>query len=295
MLTKKETGQKIVIWGSGNAFKENIHWIRSRFAILCGVDSNERNRGVIDGVRFCSPDVLKDVRPDFVLVVVKWPFYREQIAAEISQISPEMIIKYPEEFRTRSVKWSEQKGPYSETDDLGNTIFVAEGSFLTNFRITFNGMENRIDIGQGVKSGDYCKIRMEGDHNRMIIGDSSTILGMEAFISEAGTVTLGCDCMLSTGIVFYQEQSHVIFDRESGKRTNGSKNIVLHDHVWLGRNVTCLAGAEIGEGSVVGYGSVVSKRYGDHQVIAGNPGRVVRENADWERELAHEDGSGENS
>lgn len=46
--------------------------------------------------------------------------------------------------------------------------------------------------------------------------------------------------------------------------------------VWIGNNVVVLAGVNVGVGSVVGAGSVVTKDVGEYEVVVGNPARVIR-------------------
>lgn len=53
--------------------------------------------------------------------------------------------------------------------------------------------------------------------------------------------------------------------------------ICLHDNVWLGFDVCVLPGVTIGEGSVVGAGSVVCSDVPEYTLVAGNPARPVRE------------------
>ena len=48
-----------------------------------------------------------------------------------------------------------------------------------------------------------------------------------------------------------------------------------HD-VWIGEGVKCLIGVEIGDGCVVGAGSVVTKSLEPYGVYAGNPARLLR-------------------
>jgi maltose O-acetyltransferase len=46
--------------------------------------------------------------------------------------------------------------------------------------------------------------------------------------------------------------------------------------VWVGGNVTILAGITIGNGCVVGAGSVVTRDVEDYSVVVGNPARVIK-------------------
>ncbi len=55
------------------------------------------------------------------------------------------------------------------------------------------------------------------------------------------------------------------------------------DKSWIGFNSIVLKGVTIGEGAVVGAGSVVTKDVSAWTVVAGNPARVIREIPEDER------------
>ncbi|KAF1972819.1 maltose O-acetyltransferas-like protein [Bimuria novae-zelandiae CBS 107.79] len=52
--------------------------------------------------------------------------------------------------------------------------------------------------------------------------------------------------------------------------------IHIGEDCWIAGNVIILPGIQIGRGSVVGAGSVVTKNVQDFTVVAGNPARVIR-------------------
>ncbi|GAC1668444.1 MAG: hypothetical protein NVS9B2_11440 [Steroidobacteraceae bacterium] len=55
----------------------------------------------------------------------------------------------------------------------------------------------------------------------------------------------------------------------------------IENRAWLGFNVSLLPGVVIGEGAIIGAGSVVTKSVPAWTIAAGNPARVLRElNAD---------------
>ncbi|MFD5213363.1 CatB-related O-acetyltransferase [Microbacterium sp. NPDC058345] len=51
---------------------------------------------------------------------------------------------------------------------------------------------------------------------------------------------------------------------------------IVGNDVWIGREATILPGVRIGDGAVVGAGSVVTKDVGPYEIVAGNPTRQVR-------------------
>ena len=53
--------------------------------------------------------------------------------------------------------------------------------------------------------------------------------------------------------------------------------IVIEDDVFVGMEALILKGVTVGEGAVVGAGSVVTQDVPPRAVVAGNPAQVVRE------------------
>lgn len=55
-----------------------------------------------------------------------------------------------------------------------------------------------------------------------------------------------------------------------------ARTIRIGDHVWIGGKSIILPGVEIGEGAVVGAGSVVTKNVAPYTIVAGNPARMIK-------------------
>lgn len=62
-------------------------------------------------------------------------------------------------------------------------------------------------------------------------------------------------------------------------------DVTIGDHVWLGRNSSIVRPLKIGEGSIVGFGSIVTKDIPPLSVACGNPAKVIRSNCTWTREF----------
>jgi acetyltransferase-like isoleucine patch superfamily enzyme len=50
----------------------------------------------------------------------------------------------------------------------------------------------------------------------------------------------------------------------------------IKKNVWMGVNVTILAGVTVGENAIIGAGAVVTKDIPDNAVVVGNPARVIK-------------------
>ena len=81
-------------------------------------------------------------------------------------------------------------------------------------------------------------------------------------------------------------------ERNMRKRADGTpynyeyaKPIEIGNDCWLASNVTVIGGVTIGEGCVIGAGSVVTKDIPDGSLAVGNPCRVLRKITDADKVL----------
>lgn len=59
-------------------------------------------------------------------------------------------------------------------------------------------------------------------------------------------------------------------------------NIIVDDDVWIGHGSIILSGVHIGQGAVIGAGSVVTKDVSPYAVVGGNPVKVIKYRFDKE-------------
>lgn len=107
------------------------------------------------------------------------------------------------------------------------------------------------------------------------IGNNSG-LGINCRI--APQVTIGDNVMMGPDVLIYT-QNHKFSDVYRNMDEQGFddlKEVHIGDNVWIGARVIILPGVNIGEGSVIGAGAVVSKDVPPFSVFVGNPGRVVK-------------------
>lgn len=71
----------------------------------------------------------------------------------------------------------------------------------------------------------------------------------------------------------------------------GQFNIPVHigNNVWIGANSVILPGITIGDNSVIGAGSIVTKDIPENVVAAGNPCRVLRPISERDKEYYYKD------
>lgn len=149
---------------------------------------------------------------------------------------------------------------------------------LTKFK---KGSKNLISIGEKCTFRSSPTSNLIGINKKCIISsigrnESELIIGDNCGFS--GTV-IGCFKKIKIGNNVRCGANTLITDSDwhlDDKRSAAPKEIVIEDGVWLGVNVIVLKGVTIGENSVIGAGSVVSKSIPKNVIAAGNPCKVIK-------------------
>ena len=174
-------------------------------------------------------------------------------------------------------------------------VRIGEGcKFFGDFSVRiFGSMDgaSKVEIGQGseFRSGS---IRLWNHPNgtSVVIGKKCTFEENLSVSGSGRNLVLGDDCMTARNVTFLLGDGYAIYDVESAKCVNSvssdeARNTArLGAHVWVGLNAIVMAGASVGEGSIIGAGAVVKRKFANNVAIAGNPSAVIRRNAAWARE-----------
>lgn len=114
--------------------------------------------------------------------------------------------------------------------------------------------------------------------------DDGFFCNSNASINVSKKVSIGKMAQWGWNVEIIDTDGHDILD-ESGNKINPDKEIFIGDNVWIGANSTVLKGAVIPDGCIVGYGSLVSKRFEKkNTIMAGVPAKVVKYDIHWRRE-----------
>jgi acetyltransferase-like isoleucine patch superfamily enzyme len=163
-------------------------------------------------------------------------------------------------------------------------VHIAPSAKVTYRQIRLHA-NSKLSIGEGsIVEGTLCS---EKEGAEIIIG-ANTSVGA-SLIASATRIEIGDDVLISWGCSIVDHNSHAIPWRErkpdvrdwyAGRKDWTSvniKSVKIGNKSWLGFNVTVLKGVQIGEGAVVGAGSIVTKDVPPWTIVAGNPAKVIRE------------------
>ena len=110
---------------------------------------------------------------------------------------------------------------------------------------------------------------------RLHIGDDVGI-GQKCYINAVGGCHIGRGCQIAAEtIILTTEHQYGGGQSLPFDSTRLVKPVYIEDYVWIGMR-TCIApGVRIGEGAIVGMGSIVTQDVPPLAIVAGNPAKVV--------------------
>jgi acetyltransferase-like isoleucine patch superfamily enzyme len=128
---------------------------------------------------------------------------------------------------------------------------------------------DNVHLGDGVYLGAFPGGRLEIGADSYI-GRGSTILAYEQ-------VTIGKDCLLAP-YTYITDVNHGFSGREPIRlQPYAAQPVAIGDDVWFGVAVKVMPGVLVGDGAVVGAGSVVTGQIAARSVAVGVPARVIRQ------------------
>ena len=138
-----------------------------------------------------------------------------------------------------------------------------------------------LPIGEGIILQENVSItKMHYLNGKLHIGNNVTILRGVTLDYSGGLIIE--DNVTVSFDTYVLSHMHDIKNpcKRSGKPI--PKQTVVKKGVWVGARCTILGGVTIGEGSVVGAGSIVTKDIPCNQVWAGVPAKMIRKLEDYE-------------
>jgi acetyltransferase-like isoleucine patch superfamily enzyme len=131
-----------------------------------------------------------------------------------------------------------------------------------------------VRFGRFVWIGDGSKIRC---HEGEVEIGAKTVIGQECTISAYRRVRIGQQCVIADRAMFI-DFDHGVVEVDRPIRVQGiyMRDVEVGSNVWIGYGACVLRGVSVGDNSIVGTNSVVTKDVPANAVVAGIPARIIR-------------------
>jgi acetyltransferase-like isoleucine patch superfamily enzyme len=162
-------------------------------------------------------------------------------------------------------------------------------------------MGGRLHAGRGASIGGYSYVDCSAEHG-VVLADRVTIrerawiqgrsglnqpadglwvgtgsyIGPNAVLGIGGAIRIGAGVQIGAGFTVSAESHEADPDGSFVSGHVSRRGVVVGDRCWIGNNVCVLDGVEIGEGCVIGAGSVVTRSLPPFSLAVGAPARVRR-------------------
>lgn len=179
--------------------------------------------------------------------------------------------------------------PFDGAEEPMNSMAVNTRRLLKCLReINYECFEERQRVFKELfgSIGEYVYIDVDFhcEYGKHIFIGSRTIINQNCTFIDNNYIGIGSDVLIASNVQIYtathstKSSERVMPEWKPSKSLclTISKPVTIHDHAWLGGGVIVLPGVTIGEGAVIGAGSVVTRDIPPFTVAVGNPCRVIK-------------------
>jgi acetyltransferase-like isoleucine patch superfamily enzyme len=161
---------------------------------------------------------------------------------------------------------------------------IIKGKFYEN---KFTEIKTGLRI-KGLGPKIVCRGQLIAGRNLILRSITQPI---EISVENNAEIIIGDDVFINTGVIFAARKrisignetiigdQAIIYDTDwhgVDKEEIMSYPVEIGNHVWIGARAIILKGVKIGDNSIIGAGSVVTKNVDDNTIVAGNPAKYVR-------------------
>lgn len=181
--------------------------------------------------------------------------------------------------------------------NLAKTKLLYPNARIIRFPIDIRNKKN-IDLGRNLTTGIGCRIECFpiNDAGEVVLKFGENVqMNDYVHITAAKSVEIG-DNVLMASKIYISDCSHGSYLGDSNDsspltspidRPLSVKPVKIENNVWLGEYVSVLPGVTIGQGTIVGANSVVSKSLPPNVIAVGAPAKPIKkfnfETNQWEK------------
>jgi acetyltransferase-like isoleucine patch superfamily enzyme len=145
-------------------------------------------------------------------------------------------------------------------------------------------------VGSGLTIGKGCRIEVETSHWESLNREPCLIIGENVRMNDYCHITSGESVIIEDNVliasrVYISDLSHGAYGKNNihhspliipNDRPFVGYPVVIKQNVWLGEGVCILPGVTVGEGSIIGSNSVVSRSIPPYSIAGGIPAIVLK-------------------
>lgn len=147
--------------------------------------------------------------------------------------------------------------------------------------------KKHIHFSHGFTTGRYCRLEAHSQTPRaepIIEFGANCQINDSVHIAGAEKIFIGDDVLIASR-VFITDLNHGSYkgpnqshpDTISRERALHTSPVHIESNVWLGEGVVVLPGVRIGQSSIIGANSVVTRSVPAYSIAAGNPARLIKQ------------------
>lgn len=172
---------------------------------------------------------------------------------------------------------------------LSGEPYVAHGEEMTSIRTKVKSILHKLNVTEYYTDkfqetiNELCpnsakNLHLEPpfycDYGNYIYAEENVFVNFGAVFLDGGTIRIGANTLLAPGVHIYTA-SHPL-DIAGRREWENCKPVVIGRDCWIGGHSSILPGITIGDRSVIGAGSVVTKDVPADSLAVGNPARIVK-------------------
>lgn len=190
-----------------------------------------------------------------------------------------MIITFHRGWRPAYIRYlfpNVERSSIIHKSAISRTTGIGSGTFIWNS-----------DISRDVSIAEHCKIRGCKITGKVTVGKRTSLWGPDISIyGVVNGVDIGRYCSVGQGVLIYEynHKTHSpssyfvnqnIFSGSMRDDITSKGKVSIGNDVWIGARAIVLSGISVGDGAIIGAGSVVAHDILPYSIVAGNPAKVI--------------------
>lgn len=164
-------------------------------------------------------------------------------------------------------------------EDLFNRRVAAKNIFKKFNQTTDEQVEERNallkDLFGAIGKNVYVEPNFTCEFGKNIYIGNDVYINFGAVFLDCSRIAIGNNVLIGPNVGMYSANHSLDPDERAAGALIGGR-ITIGDKAWIAGDVKIMAGVSIGEGAVIGCGSIVTHDIPPHTVAVGNPCRVIR-------------------